>query len=455
MDEDKKMETEGFDDTITNGLEDAASTNLDDGELELGVPEEQEARQLNIGNIVAVIALAVLIIMGTIVIFSKSVKKRKSDYSELDKAGKKYVPELTIKQDRTFEEIDSINHEVQDEKTVEDILETLPPTFRPQPDPSPAPVAPVSSGRTSSSSRHDRPDTRNSKSPRKVEGIAGQDYAAQSNNNQNIVSAMMNGNGFSKEEYAEQVLSRSMALAGRQSYGNYSDTARTLSQQNQSDKEAFFNNGIGGNAGSGEYLSYGSLWEGTVISGALQTAINTDNPGLVIARVTENVYSSYDSSFLLIPEGTLLYATYNSSVSYGQKRVQVAWNLLIRPDGYRVRLGNMNGVSAQGASGYKGFANSHPFETLKALGLVALYSIIQTEMNEEVKTADNIYAQNMMNDTYSEVSKLGAKIVDRALDIKPTITIRQGTEIKLITNVALDLPPVKVNPVTRKYVRSN
>lgn len=473
MDEDKKTKSEEFDDTETNELEEAGGMNLDDDELELGVPDEKDgAQQLNIGNIVAVIALAILIIMGTIMIFSKSVKKRKSDSSELNKAGKKYVPELRIKEDKAFEEIDSTNHEVQDDKSVEEILETLPPTFRPQPEPSPAPVAPVSSGRASQSSRRERPDTRNSRSPRKVEGIAGQDYAAQAGNNQNIVSAMMNGNGyhpqnpsaygqggygngFSKEDYAEQVLSRSMALAGRQPYGNYGDTAMNLAQQNQSNKEAFFNNGIGGNAGSGEYLSYGSLWEGTVISGALQTAINTDNPGLVIARVTENVYSSYDSSFLLIPEGSLLYATYNSSVSYGQNRVQVAWNLLIRPDGYRVRLGNMNGVSAQGASGYKGFANNHPFETLKALGLVALYSIIQTEMNEEVKTTDNIYAQNAMNDTYSEVSKLGAKIVDRALDIKPTITIRQGTEIKLITNVALDLPPVKVNPVTRKYVRSN
>ncbi len=87
------------------------------------------------------------------------------------------------------------------------------------------------------------------------------------------------------------------------------------------------------------------------------------------------------------------------------------------------------------------------------MGLVALYSIIQTEMSEEIKYSDNIYTQNALNDTYSEVSKLGAKIVDRALDIKPTITIRQGTEIKLITNVALELPPVKVNPVTKKYVR--
>ena len=193
---------------------------------------------------------------------------------------------------------------------------------------------------------------------------------------------------------------------------------------------------------------------GTIISGALVTAINTDNPGVVIARVTENVYSSQDHSYLLIPEGSLLMATYNSSVSYGQNKVQVAWNLLIRPDNYRVQLGNMNGVNAQGASGYKGSVSNHPFETLKALGMVAVYSILQTEMTNDINSQNNEYLKNAMTDVYAESSKLGNKMVDRALDIKPTIKIKEGTEIKLITNVPMELPPVEVNQATQKYVRT-
>ena len=220
------------------------------------------------------------------------------------------------------------------------------------------------------------------------------------------------------------------------------------------DKEEFYSNG-NGTGGSGQYMSYNSLWDGTIISGALVTAINTDNPGVVIARVTENVYSSYDHSFLLIPEGSLLYATYNSSVSYGQNKVQVAWNLLIRPDGYRITLGNMNGVNAQGASGYKGNVNNHPFETLKALGLIAVYSMIQTEIINDINDTKNEYLQNAMTDVYAEANKIGNKIVDRALDIKPTITIKAGTEIKFITNTPLELPPMEINQATKKYIRTN
>ena len=147
-------------------------------------------------------------------------------------------------------------------------------------------------------------------------------------------------------------------------------------------------------------------------------------------------------------------ATYNSSVSYGQKDVQVAWNLLIRPDGYRIKLGNMNGVNAQGESGYRGNVNNHPWETLKALGMIAVYSMIQTEITNDINAQSNEYLQNAMTDVYTETAKIGNKIIDRALDIKPTITIKAGTEIKLITNTPLELPPVQINQVTRKYVRT-
>ena len=59
-----------------------------------------------------------------------------------------------------------------------------------------------------------------------------------------------------------------------------------------------------------------------------------------------------------------------------------------------------------------------------------------------------------MSDVYAEASKLGNKMIDRALDIKPTITIKAGTEIKLITNTPLELPPVEINQPTKKYTRT-
>ncbi len=444
-------------------------------DFEFEPPEENKAKKLNVNNIFIVLFISILLIILLIVSVSKITKSKKKESAELDKAGTKFIPNIEIsKKDIPFDFSDDVDDdeyiqpEDKSKDNIDDVLKDLPEEFK-QPEPGTAPVA-VTGGSSSSSYKSDRPDTRNSNSIRKIEGIAGQEYSGSSQSNQSIIANAMSGlygsgtyassvgntNGgqqMSREDYIANILKQSQN-ASQAAYGSYGQQNQNQSQMSQTNKESFYSNSTN-NAGQGQYLSYSSLWDGTIITGALITAINTDNPGVVIARVTENVYSSYDSSFLLIPEGTLLYATYNSSVSYGQNRVQIAWNLMIRPDGYRVELGNMNGVDAQGMSGTKGFATNHPFETLKALGLVAMFSIIQTEITNDINAQNNQYLQNSMSDVYSEASKLGNKIVDRALDIKPTITIKQGTVIKFITNTPLELPPVKVNQVNRKYVRTN
>ncbi len=439
---------------------------FDEDDEEFGVPNENKAKQLNTGNILMILMIAIFVIIGTIVLVSNVTKRKKVESTELDKAGSKYIPNIELSEKEIpfdFDDDDEFLAESSsstktNKQNIDDILNDLPEEFK-QPEPGIAPVAVV--GGSSSSSTSTRPDTRNSKSTRKIEGLAGQEYTDTISNNQNIISNVLSGNyssntGYSnygqvsKDDYVANILSQS-SKATQSMYGNYAQQNQAAVMQ--SNRENFYNNAKT-TVGQGQFLSTYSLWDGTVITGALETNINTDNPGQVIARVTENVYSSYDSSFLLIPAGTLLYADYNSNVSYGQNRVQIAWNLLIRPDGYRLELGNMNGVDAQGASGLKGNVNNHPFQTLKALGLVAMFSIIQTEVNSTINAQSNEYIQNSLTDVYTEASKLGHNIVERALDIKPTITAKQGDEIKIITNAPLELPPVKVNQVNRPYVRT-
>ena len=450
-------------------MSDELDTGALDGEEELPPPEEEnEAREVNVGNIIGVIVVGILVIflIAFIAVSAGNKKKKKQEATELDKAGTKTVIEFKDKSPVNFSSNNFEDAAEAVEKKVEDIeeaIEALPAEFQ-LPKQDEIGKAPVSSvGSTGSSYRSDRPDTKNSKSPRKIEGLAALDFSGQGQG-QNLVNQLMNGKlgtntsgqRMSKEEFIAQQMEQTQKLQN-QLYGTSaigsSGFGSTSAADSTGTKESFFNS-MSGSGGNGSYLSKAALWDGTIISGALVTAINTDNPGVVIARVTENVYSSQDHSYLLIPEGSLLLATYNSSVTYGQKQVQVAWNLLIRPDNYRVQLGNMNGVNAQGASGYKGSVSNHPFETLKALGMVAVYSIIQTEVTNDINSQKNEYLQNAMTDVYSETTKLGNKIVDRALDIKPTIKIKEGTEIKLITNTPMELPPVEVNNATQKYVRS-
>lgn len=239
----------------------------------------------------------------------------------------------------------------------------------------------------------------------------------------------------------------SLALQSMLGGNNYKN------QNNQSGKEEFMNRGREGGAGNLQWNSDISLWKGTIIPAVLETGINTDNPGEVIATVTTNIYSSNDGRYILIPQGSRLFAEYNSDISYAQNRVQVAWNTLIRPDGLEIDLGSVNGVDTKGYSGYKGFKSEHPFEYAKAMGLIAIFSIIDTKANNMIDTNGNTYAQNAMSDMWQTQKNLNNKIIERALDVQPTIRIKSGTEVKLITNLTMEIPPLEPNPVTQKYVR--
>jgi type IV secretion system protein VirB10 len=59
--------------------------------------------------------------------------------------------------------------------------------------------------------------------------------------------------------------------------------------------------------------------QGTMIRGFLETAINTDLPGMVRAVVREDV-RSLDGSRILIPKGSRLVGEYKSGLARGQKR---------------------------------------------------------------------------------------------------------------------------------------
>lgn len=222
------------------------------------------------------------------------------------------------------------------------------------------------------------------------------------------------------------------------------------SQNNQSNKQQFSNNGVG--QVNMQWNSEYALEYGTIINAALVTGVNTDIPGMIIARVTKAVYNRV-GDYVLIPVGTRIFGSYNSEVSYGQKRVQVAWNKMIRPDGLEINLGNFTGVTDQGQAGLTGNVSNHPFEYLKAMGMIAAFSVLDTKYQNLSTAQQNNYAQNVLAETYSEMNKLTGKIVDKALDIQPTITIPQGTEIAVITNVTMDLPPAEYEMVEQKYIR--
>jgi len=251
-----------------------------------------------------------------------------------------------------------------------------------------------------------------------------------------------NAAGSAAEEYLRQIRA-AQAAGGYPGYANpYAEADPYALQNAQDNKQRFYGAGSAGSGGL--FLADNTLWIGTVIPGVLITGINTDLPGEVIARVTQNVWDSRTGKKLLIPQGSLLAAKYNSSISYAQKRVQIVWDALIRPDGFYLELEGMNGVDRRGMSGQAAEYHGNWFEYLKAAGLITMFSLANSKMNEEVdKYAGTDAAASTAESGAEFVNEVGGGIVGRAMNIQPTLTVESGTLINIMLNKNISLPPVR------------
>ena len=224
------------------------------------------------------------------------------------------------------------------------------------------------------------------------------------------------------------------------------------SQNNQSDKKSFYDSGAQGALSGGYFLAENALWIGTIIPAVLESTINTDLPGNIIARVTSNVYDSRSGKHLLIPQGTLLYAKYNSSVSYAQKRVQIVWDTLIRPDGFQLELEGMNAVDRKGRSGAEAEYHENWFEYVKAAGIISMFSVANSKMAEETaKYGGDTMAASVTQGNAEFMNQVGGNIVSRAMNIQPTLTVDSGEQINIMTNKTIYLPPLDDYPAVKKY----
>jgi type IV secretion system protein VirB10 len=177
---------------------------------------------------------------------------------------------------------------------------------------------------------------------------------------------------------------------------------------------------------------------GAVIPAALITGLRSDLPGQITAQVTEAVYDSPTGKYLLIPQGARLVGQYDSSVAFGQSRVLLVWTRLILPDGASIVLERLPGADAQGYAGLQDQVDYHWGELAKAAVLSTILSV-----GAEAGTSDseNNLAQAIRMGASNSISQTGQQIVQRQLNIQPTLTIRPGFPVRVIVTRDLVLAP--------------
>jgi type IV secretion system protein VirB10 len=180
------------------------------------------------------------------------------------------------------------------------------------------------------------------------------------------------------------------------------------------------------------------LQAGAVIPAALITGIRSDLPGQITAQVTENVYDSPTGHILLLPQGTRIIGQYDNGVGFGQRRVLLVWNRLIMPNGRSIVLERQPGADAEGYAGLEDGVDYHWGELFKA---AILSTILSVGAEAGTSNNENNLVQAIRMGASNSISQTGQQIVQRQLNIAPTLTIRPGFPVRVIVTHDLVLEP--------------
>lgn len=173
------------------------------------------------------------------------------------------------------------------------------------------------------------------------------------------------------------------------------------------------------------------VFEGTVLETVLVTRLNGDFSGPVICMLTNNIYS-HDGQRLLIPAGTKVLGETKRVEGFGQTRLAVVFHRLIMPDGFSVDLDQFHGLNQIGETGLKDQVNHHYLQIFGAsIAVGAIGGLAEVGTNTSSlglpQTPTDAYRQGVA----ASLAQSSTHILDRFLNLLPTITIREGHRVKV------------------------
>ena len=204
-----------------------------------------------------------------------------------------------------------------------------------------------------------------------------------------------------------------------------------------------------------------TVLQGKLIDAVLETAINTDIPGTLRAIVTRDVYSESGTN-ILIPKASRLVGSYEAQIKPGQTRVNITWNRLIRPDGIDIAI-NSIGTDQLGRAGVAANVDNKFINQMASAFLVSYLipigaqSVLGTDgqittsattggdgKNPGTTTTGSAKDLALQKGT-DEFTKVAGDAVKNTFSVTPTMTIDQGTIVKILAQRDLIFPAISTN----------
>ena len=179
------------------------------------------------------------------------------------------------------------------------------------------------------------------------------------------------------------------------------------------------------------------LFEGTILETVLINRLDGGFAGPVECLLSTDVYSS-DRQHLLIPAGSKLLGETKKVDTFGQTRLAVVFHRALMPDGYSVSLDQFKGLNQIGDTGLRDQVNNH---YLRIFGVSLAIGALGAVAEGGTTGSLNASGSDLMRQGFAQgTAQSAAQILDKFLNILPTVTIREGHRVKVYLSGDLALP---------------
>ena len=179
------------------------------------------------------------------------------------------------------------------------------------------------------------------------------------------------------------------------------------------------------------------VFEGTILETVLINRLDGANAGPIECLVTGDVYS-HDRQHLLIPAGSKVLGETRKVEAFGQTRLAVVFHRLLMPDGFSASLDQFKGLNHVGDIGLRDQVNNH---YLRIFGVSLAVGAIGAAAEAGTGGVLTQSGTDRMREGFAQsTAQSSAQILDRFLNILPTITIREGHRVKVYLSGDLALP---------------
>lgn len=183
---------------------------------------------------------------------------------------------------------------------------------------------------------------------------------------------------------------------------------------------------------------------GTSIPTVILQGAKSDMPGTFRAMVDRDIYDSIDGSCKLIPKGTRMLGRTNNDVAIGQDLMLMAATRMIFRHA-TMRLDGLSGNDPDGEAGVSADVNNHFFRifgsTFLIAGVAAWIGHNQSQSNGTTINVNGGVASDLSSAAAQSLSQTTQTILQRNMNIQPTLRLEPGQRVTFITQRDMMLPP--------------